>query len=118
MTYGPRPSGPFSFIDQHFIPSDTAIKPFCDSKTGFLTPGKMPSALVRVPHRFAPERRQSIAACHFSFSHLPPSEHQPGSGMGNLSHAILSRIVRNNSRGIDTSAIWKITSWGQITRPC
>src|SRR5271154_297129 len=26
---------PLSFIDQHFIPSDTAIKRFCGSKIGF-----------------------------------------------------------------------------------
>jgi len=40
---------------------------------------------------------------------FPPGEHQPGGDMGNLRHSILSRIVRNNSRGIATSAIWKIT---------
>jgi hypothetical protein len=70
----------------------------------------MAAALDGVQHRFSTERRQSIAASHFAFPHLPPSEHQPGGGMGNLSHPILSRIVRNNSRGIATSAIWKITS--------
>ncbi len=69
----------------------------------------MPSALDCVLHRFLTERRQSIAASHFAFPYLPPGEHQPGSGMGNLSHPILSRIVRNNSRGIATCAIWKIT---------
>ncbi len=69
----------------------------------------MAAALDGVPHRFPTERRQSIAASHFVSPHLPPSEHQPGSGVGNLSHPILSRIVRNNSRETATSAIWKIT---------
>src|ERR1700693_283249 len=45
--------GPFSFTDQHFILTDSAIKPFCDSKIGFPTPTKMPSALDCVPRRFS-----------------------------------------------------------------
>lgn len=43
--------GPFSLIDQQFIPPDTAIKPFGGSATGFLTPGKMAAALDGVQHR-------------------------------------------------------------------
>jgi hypothetical protein len=35
MTTAHDRRGPFDFIDQHFIPSDTALKPFCDSKIGF-----------------------------------------------------------------------------------
>jgi hypothetical protein len=31
MTYARDHREPFSFIDQHFIPSDTAISPFPDS---------------------------------------------------------------------------------------
>jgi len=43
---------------------------------------------------------------------LPPISfrgHQPGTGVGNRRCPIRSRIARNNSRGIATSAIWKIT---------
>jgi hypothetical protein len=42
-------------------------------------------------------------------SAISPSRHHPDTGVGNLSHPILSRMVRNNSREIATSAIWKIT---------
>jgi hypothetical protein len=59
MTHGLRPSGPFSLIDQHFILSENAIKPFLGSKSGLLTPGETVSALRCVPHRFLNERRQS-----------------------------------------------------------
>ena len=48
--------GPFSFIDQHFIRSDTAIKPVGDFKIGFPTPAEMPSALDGVPLLFSTKR--------------------------------------------------------------
>lgn len=53
------------------------------------------------------ERRRQ----HF-FPRFPPGEDQPGSGMGNFSHPILSRVARNNSREIATSAIWHPQSVG------
>src|ERR1035437_5533031 len=60
--YAPRPSGRFSLIDQHRISSGSAMKLFCRSTTGFLTPREMAFALDRVQHRFSTKRRQSVAS--------------------------------------------------------
>jgi len=76
---------------------------FRRSKTGFLTPQEMISALDRVPHRFSTKRGQSIGF-RISFSRDFRLRHQPVTGVGNLSRPIPSRIARNNSRGTATSA--------------
>jgi hypothetical protein len=49
-------------LSQQSILSDSAIKLFFGSKTGFLTPGEMASAIDCVQHRFSTEPRQSVAS--------------------------------------------------------
>lgn len=97
------------FICRHFILSEVVHKS--------IFPIPRPDLLTRITFFCLPTDSianldRSLAQSfpsHAHFAAIPFCRHQPVCGVGNRNRPIRSRIARNNSRGIATSAIWKIT---------
>jgi hypothetical protein len=109
MAYARDQRGTLNFVACHFILSDVGRKfnssiprPDCCRREHPFYPRTGSVSNIDRSSAQSIHRRARIPA-------ISPSGYQPANGGGNRSHPILSRIVRNNSRGIATSAIWKIT---------